>query len=68
MLWNQFGETVAFGHGKLLHTSHILKSHFCSHCSIGDDMSNLVGAIFIGNVFQNVGPSVIIKVDIDIRE
>ena len=28
------------------------KSHFCSHCSIGDDMSNLVGAIFIGNVFQ----------------
>ena len=72
LLWHSVGnessKTVGLWNRHLLDTRHILEHHLGGHRTIGDDVRNAVGTVFILHPFDDLGTSVIIEVGIDIRQ
>jgi len=65
---HKVGQTVAFRQGQLLHARHIFYSAFGSHGAVSDDAGHLFLSVFLGHVTQHVGSSVIIEVNVYIRQ
>ncbi len=65
---HEFGKTVCFRKRNLKHFCHILYCHFRCHSLVSDNMGNFFLSIFLGHVFKDLISSVIIKIDVYIRE
>ena len=68
LIGNQFGQTVRFRQRKFLHTGHVLDSKFGSHRTICDNMRHFFLTVLLRHPAKHFTTSVIIKVDIDIRQ
>ena len=65
---NQFCQTVGLRQGELLHTGNILDSKLGSHRTISDDMRHFFLPVLVGHPTKHFTTSVIIEVDINIRQ
>ena len=68
MLGYKLGQSVAFAQRQLLDARYVLNSHLGSHCAVSDDVRNFFLAVFLRYITQYVRTSVVIEVDIDIRQ
>ena len=65
---HKFRQSVGFRKWQFKHFGHVFNSHFGCHCAIGDDVSHLLFSIFLCDIFQHSSATIIIEVDIDIRQ
>ena len=65
---NSLAERIAYIERHLLYSCHILYCQLRCHRAVGDDMSHLLGSVFLGNPLQHLASSVVVEVGIDIGQ
>ena len=68
LIRNQFCKHVGLGQWEFLNPGDVFDGHFRCHGTKGDNLGNFVFAVFFNHPFQYFVPSVLVKVDINIRQ
>ena len=65
--WNQFCDFVALLGSHPQSSSHVTDHRFRFHGSIGDNLPNVFGAVFVDGVFDHLATPILTKIHIKIR-
>ena len=66
-LRDQLGDAVDLGEGDIHHAAYVADGGARAERAKGDDLGDLVAAVFDGAVFHDLGAAVILEVQVDIR-
>ena len=61
-------QAVAFGERQLHHARHVFDGRFCGHGAVGYDVRHFLLSVFLRHVMEHVFSSVIVEVDVNIRQ
>ena len=63
---DEFGDAVHFGDGNFHDARHVAQGGFGAHRAKGDDLRDLVIAVFAGAIFEHFGAAVVTEVKVNI--
>ena len=64
---NHFGDSVDVGVRDVHGAAHVFDRGFCSHGAEGDDLGDIVAAVFLRDVVDDLAAAVHAEIDVDVR-
>ena len=68
LVGNQFAEPIRLREQEFLHTRNVLDGQFGGHRAVGDDVCDLLLAVFLRHPVQHASTAVVVEIHVDIGE
>ena len=67
-VWNELGQTVGVAQRQFHHPCRIADGGLGRHGAVRDDLGHLVGAVLVDDVIDDLAPTLVVEVDVDVGQ